>query len=168
MQRGLNFILSPIKSSLVFQGKGLDFHLQIFTSKTIVGFGEVCILFCKTSPSLLFIGLTGVVHKSFQEVLRGLISLSLFSASLLLTHTFYSKCITKYFFVKKINSRSSRYGATGSVASSECWDSGSIPGPTRLGGLKIWPCCSCRLGHNSSSDLISGPGTPYAAGQPKK
>ena len=33
--------------------------------------------------------------------------------------------------------------------------------------LRIWHSHSCSLGHNCSSDLIPGLGTPYAAGQPK-
>ena len=35
-------------------------------------------------------------------------------------------------------------------------------------GLRIWHCCSCGVSHNFCSDLIPGPGTPYATGQPKK
>ena len=35
-------------------------------------------------------------------------------------------------------------------------------------GLRIWHCCSCGLDHNCSLDLILGPGTPCAMGQPKK
>ena len=34
-------------------------------------------------------------------------------------------------------------------------------------GLRIWHCCICGTGHNCSSDLIPGPGTPHAAGRPK-
>ena len=33
--------------------------------------------------------------------------------------------------------------------------------------LRIQCCCSCILGHNCGLDLIPGPGTSYAAGQPK-
>ena len=36
------------------------------------------------------------------------------------------------------------------------------------GGLRIWHCPSFSLGCNGGSDLIPGPGTPYAEGQPKK
>ena len=35
-------------------------------------------------------------------------------------------------------------------------------------GLRIQRCHSFSLGHNCSSDLILGPGIPYAAGWPKK
>ena len=35
-------------------------------------------------------------------------------------------------------------------------------------GLRVWPCCSCSLGLDCASDLISGLGTPYAAGWQKK
>ena len=31
-------------------------------------------------------------------------------------------------------------------------------------GLRIWQCCNCGVGCNCGSDLIPGPGTPYAAG----
>ena len=33
--------------------------------------------------------------------------------------------------------------------------------------LRIQHCCSCGLGCNYGSDLISGLGTPYTEGQPK-
>lgn len=36
------------------------------------------------------------------------------------------------------------------------------------GGLRIQHWHSCSLGHNYGSDLIPGPETPYAEGQPKK
>ena len=35
-------------------------------------------------------------------------------------------------------------------------------------GLRIWHRCTCSLGHNFSSDLIPGPETPYAMGEPKR
>ena len=36
-------------------------------------------------------------------------------------------------------------------------------------GLRIWCCCySCSIGQIYGLDLIPGPGTPYAAKQPKK
>lgn len=36
-------------------------------------------------------------------------------------------------------------------------------------GFGIWRCCSCVIGHrHGSSDLIPGPGMPYASGRPKK
>ena len=41
------------------------------------------------------------------------------------------------------------------------------PRPSTV-GKKIRHCCSCSIGHNCSSDLIPGPGTPYAVGWPKK
>ena len=34
-------------------------------------------------------------------------------------------------------------------------------------GLRICHCRSCGLGGDCGSDLIPGPGTPYAAGRPK-
>ena len=48
----------------------------------------------------------------------------------------------------------------------ECWDASSIP--ARPSALRIWRCLRCTLGHNFGLDLIPGPGTPYAAGRPKK
>ena len=38
----------------------------------------------------------------------------------------------------------------------------------RMPWLRVWHCRSCGVGRNCSSDLISGLGTPYAMGQPKK
>ena len=35
-------------------------------------------------------------------------------------------------------------------------------------GLRIWHCHNHRIGRNSGLDLIPGPGTPYAMGQPEK
>lgn len=50
----------------------------------------------------------------------------------------------------------------GSAAASwEHWDTGSIPGT--VGWLR-----NCQLGHNRGSDVIPGPGTPYAEGESKK
>ena len=40
--------------------------------------------------------------------------------------------------------------------------------PAWRNGLRIQPCRSCGLGHNYGSDLISGPGTPYALEWPRK
>ena len=46
-----------------------------------------------------------------------------------------------------------------------------VPALARHSGLRIWRCCGCGLssglGHSCGSDLIPGPGTPYATGQPK-
>ena len=57
------------------------------------------------------------------------------------------------------------------MAQWDWWHLGSagtqVRSPAWHGGLRIWYCCSCGLGLNCSSDLILGPGTPYAAGQPK-
>jgi len=50
----------------------------------------------------------------------------------------------------------------GLVASLERQDLGSIP------GLAQWYCCSCGVGRNCGLDLIAGPGTSCAMGQPKK
>ena len=41
---------------------------------------------------------------------------------------------------------------------------GSIPGPAKW----IWRCHSCCLVQDSSSDLIPGPGVPFATGWPKE
>ena len=39
----------------------------------------------------------------------------------------------------------------------------------RRSGFGIWRCRSCVIGHrHGSSDLIPGPGMPYASGRPKK
>ena len=43
-----------------------------------------------------------------------------------------------------------------------------VQSPAQHSGLRIWRCGSCSLGCNDGSDLIPGPGTPYAVGQPKK
>lgn len=59
--------------------------------------------------------------------------------------------------------RCSHCGAMGSMVSLERWDAGSIPGPTVWVKDPILPQLWC-----NSSHLISGPETPYAAGQPKK
>ena len=40
--------------------------------------------------------------------------------------------------------------------------------PAWQGGLRIWRCCHCSLGHNYSLDLIPGLETPYTAGWQKK
>ena len=58
--------------------------------------------------------------------------------------------------------QSSHCGTTGSAASWECWDVGSIPSLTQ------WFKDLAFLGHNCGLDLIPGPGIPYAEGQPKK
>ena len=41
-----------------------------------------------------------------------------------------------------------------------------VRSPAQHSGLRIWRCCSLGLGRDCSSDLIPGPGTPYAAGWP--
>ena len=56
-----------------------------------------------------------------------------------------------------------RWGTTGSVASWEHWDMGSSPSPAWW----IWHGLSYGLGREFGSNLIPGPGTPYAPGQPK-
>ena len=49
----------------------------------------------------------------------------------------------------------------------QCQDTGSIPGQAQwVKGSGI--CCSCGVGHNCGSDLIPGPGTPYAMEKEKK
>ena len=48
-------------------------------------------------------------------------------------------------------------GITGTQVGSPAWNS----------GLRIRHCHSCSLGQNCSSDLIPGPGIPFAVGQPK-
>ena len=49
----------------------------------------------------------------------------------------------------------------------QLWSTGTgVQSLAKHSGLKIHYCYSC--GHNCSLDLISGLGTPYAAGQPKK
>ena len=55
---------------------------------------------------------------------------------------------------------SSCYGATELAVSLQPQDAGSIPG---LVGIQY-----CGVGHNCGSDLIPGPQTLYAMGQPKK
>ena len=51
-----------------------------------------------------------------------------------------------------------------SVTPWERWDSGLIPHPAQW----VRCCHSFGLGLNCSSDLIPGPGTPYATGAAKK
>ena len=71
-----------------------------------------------------------------------------------------------YYIIKKNPIRSSHCGTMGSAASWKHWDAGSLPGLAQ--GLRIRCCCRCGLGHTCSLDLIPGPGTPHATGQPKK
>ena len=63
---------------------------------------------------------------------------------------------------------SSCCGATGLAASLEQWDSGSVPGPAQCVKDPLLP----QLWHSCRSQLwlssVSGPGTLYAEGQPKK
>ena len=59
---------------------------------------------------------------------------------------------------------SSCCSTTGSAASWEHWDAGSSL--ARHSGLRIQHTCG--LGHNCGSDVIPGPGTPYAPGAKKK
>ena len=57
-------------------------------------------------------------------------------------------------------------GRMGLVASWEpCMQ---VRSPTQYGGLRIQCCLSCNVGGSYGLDLIPGPGTPYAVGQPKK
>ena len=84
------------------------------------------------------------------------------------------KCNLRYIHIverskkyKRTNNESlgsSHCGAKGSAVSLEPWDAGWIPGsPGQDSRLRILHChCS-----NCCSDLIPGPGTPYAKGQPK-
>jgi len=57
---------------------------------------------------------------------------------------------------------SSHCGTTGLEVFLEHWDTGSIPGLPQW--VKDPSCCTCGVGWN----LIPGPGTPYASGQPRK
>ena len=43
-----------------------------------------------------------------------------------------------------------------------------VRSPAQHSGLRIWCCSSCSWDHDCSSDVIPGPGTPYAVGRPKK
>ena len=58
-----------------------------------------------------------------------------------------------------------------SVVQQDQWHLGSagtqVWSPAWLSVLKIQCCCSCSSGHNCGLELIPGPGTPYATGQPK-
>ena len=42
-----------------------------------------------------------------------------------------------------------------------------VQSPTQHSGLRIRCGHNFGLGHNCGSDLLPGPGTPYASGQPK-
>ena len=49
------------------------------------------------------------------------------------------------------------------------WNTGTqVQSLTQDSGLKTWHCHSCSVGCNCGLDLIPGPGTPYASGQPQK
>ena len=67
-------------------------------------------------------------------------------------------------YIPKTEGRSSHDGAMD-------WHLGStgtqVQSPARHSGLRIWHCGSSGLGHDCGSDLIPGPGTPYALGRPK-
>ena len=66
----------------------------------------------------------------------------------------------------KLDLRSFCCGAMGWVVS---WDSETkLWSLAWLSGLRIWGCHSFGLGHNCSSDLIPGLGTPYTPGRLKK
>ena len=72
-----------------------------------------------------------------------------------ITHwTVYLKRMGVPSVAKWVNDPAHLWGISGSLA----WCS----------GLKIPRCGSCGIGHNCGSDLISGPGTPYATEWPKK
>ena len=66
--------------------------------------------------------------------------------------------------IKRTN-RSSHCDIGGSAASLEHWDAGF---DLWHSGLRISRCCGCSVGHSCGLDLIAGPGTLYAKGQPKK
>ena len=53
-----------------------------------------------------------------------------------------------------------------SIASWECWDTGSVPSPAQWVKDHHWG--SCGLDCSYGSNLIPGLGTPYALGWPKK
>jgi len=44
----------------------------------------------------------------------------------------------------------------------------AMPGGGSILFAAQWHCCSCGIGHNCGPYLISGPGIPYAVGQPNK
>lgn len=54
----------------------------------------------------------------------------------------------------------------GLVVSLRPWDTGSIA--AQHSGSRIWHCGICSVGHNCGWNLIPGPRTQYAMGQPKK
>ena len=43
-----------------------------------------------------------------------------------------------------------------------------VQSPARHSGLRIRHFCSCHVGHNCGSDLITSLGTPYATGMPQR
>ena len=49
-----------------------------------------------------------------------------------------------------------------------CRPGTQVQSPARHSGLRIRCRCSYSIGHNCGSDLIPGPGTPYALGRPQK
>ena len=61
---------------------------------------------------------------------------------------------------------SSHCGTTGSASAWERWDMGSIPSPAQW--VKDPALLQLKLHSQLNSDLIPGPGAPYAAGRSKK
>ena len=61
---------------------------------------------------------------------------------------------------------SSHYGTQGPVASWELLAT-QVQSQAWHSGLGIWHCHSCCLGLDCGSNLIPGPGVPYAAGGQK-
>ena len=74
--------------------------------------------------------------------------------------------LPKSFTFKMTNPWSSHCGTAGSVAFGEHWNAGLIPGPVQCVKDPVLP--HLWLSHSCASDLIPGPGTPYAEGWPKK
>jgi len=102
-----------------------------------------------------------------RSVYQLLLSVALAQTSRFSTLLF-SECKQKHFCINKPLSpsntsvfktslRSACCGTTGSVASLQRQEAGSIPGPPQ-GVRRIWHCYSCSRGCNCGSDLIPGPG----------